>query len=103
MLKTLLEAQDTKQHIAEAIAALTSGQSSLSRSYADVARTPPTSQPSNVQTLSSNYTTPSTLTSTLYYTIDTSSIGGETNDQTSAGAIRTVIESAVRDEQQDLS
>ena len=34
-------------------------------SYADVARTPPTSQPGNIRTLSSSYTTLTTFTDTL--------------------------------------
>ncbi|KAB5513465.1 hypothetical protein GE09DRAFT_1231814 [Coniochaeta sp. 2T2.1] len=97
------ELQRTKQQMADGFAALTSGQSSPSLSYADVARTPPASQPSNARTLSSNYTTPSTLTNTLYCTIDTSRMGNETNDRTSAGAIRTMIESGVRAEQEDPS
>ncbi|KAF2185951.1 hypothetical protein K469DRAFT_687753 [Zopfia rhizophila CBS 207.26] len=37
-----------------------------SPSYADVARTPPSSQPSNLQTLST-YTTPSAMTDTLLH------------------------------------
>ncbi len=68
-------------------------------SYAEVARTPPTSQPSNVQTLSTGGTTPSTFTSTLYCTIDTSRVEGEASDQVSAGAIRTMVETGVRTEQ----
>jgi predicted nuclease with TOPRIM domain len=44
------------------LTALVSVQSSPRQSYAEVARTPPTSQPSNVQTLNS---TPSRLTDTL--------------------------------------
>ena len=41
-------------------------------SYADVVRTPPTSQPSNVRTLSSINMTLSSFTNTLFCTIDTS-------------------------------
>lgn len=37
-----------------------------SPSYADVARTPPLSQPSNIRTLSTSNTTPTTFTDTLY-------------------------------------
>ena len=40
-------------------------------SYADIARTPPASQPSGVRTLSTSNTTPSTFTDTLFCTIDT--------------------------------
>jgi hypothetical protein len=86
----------------DGIAALASGQNSPSQSYADVARTPPTSQPSNVRTHSSGYTTPSTFTSTLYCTIDTSRVENEASDQVSAGAIRAMVETGVRAEQ-DIS
>jgi hypothetical protein len=92
------ELHQTKQEMAEAMASLSLGQSSPSPSYADVARTPPTSQPSNVRTLSSMYTTPSMLTSTLYCTIDTSRVEQEAGDQISAGAIRTALESGIRAE-----
>ena len=57
------------------IAALVSTtQSSPRPSYAEVARTPPTSHPSNVQTLTSLNSTPSRLMDTLYCTIDTSRV-----------------------------
>ncbi|CEJ61869.1 Putative Remark: Mars [Penicillium brasilianum] len=49
-----------------------SGPVSGSPSYADVARTPPMSYPSNIRTLSSANTTPTSFTDTLYCTIDTS-------------------------------
>jgi hypothetical protein len=94
------ELNQTKQEMVEAMAALNLGQSSPSLSYADVARTPPMSQPSNVQTLSSIYTTPSTLTNTLYCTIDTSRVEPDAVEQTSAGAIRKVVESGIRSEQE---
>ena len=97
------ELNRTKQEMVEGMAALASGQSSPSPSYADVARTPPTSQPSNVQTLSSLHTTPSTLTSTRYCTIDTSRVEQEALDQISAGVIRTMVESGIRAEQEGSS
>jgi hypothetical protein len=93
------ELSRTKQELAEAMASMNVGQSSPSPSYADVARTPPTSQPSNFRTLSSMYTTPSTLTNTLYCTIDTSRMEQEAGDQISAGEIRTTLESGIRAEQ----
>jgi hypothetical protein len=46
--------------------------SSPSRSCAEVARTPPNSTPSNVRTLTSVGTIPSTMTDTLYCTTETS-------------------------------
>jgi hypothetical protein len=65
-------------------------------SYADVARTPPTSQPSNIRTLSSSNTTPTTLTDTLYCTIDTSQMTGNENERPSAGPIRRAVEAEIR-------
>ncbi|KAK6810408.1 hypothetical protein RU639_013833, partial [Aspergillus parasiticus] len=65
-------------------------------SYADVARTPPTSQPSNIRTLSSFNTTPTTLTDTLYCTIDTSKMADNENDRASAGPVRAAVENEIR-------
>jgi hypothetical protein len=65
-------------------------------SYADVARTPPTSQPSNIRTLSSCNTTPTTLTDTLYCTIDTSNMVDNGDERMSAGLIRAVVEKEIR-------
>jgi hypothetical protein len=47
---------------------------SATPSYAEVARTPPSSQPSNVRTLTSMGTTPSTMTDIPYCMIDTSRV-----------------------------
>lgn len=71
--------------------------SNPSPSYADVARTPPNSSPSNVRSLLSNGTTPSTMTNTLYCTIDVSRVASEDTDKVSAGAIRTTVEKEMRD------
>jgi hypothetical protein len=46
------------------------------------------SHPSNATSLSSNYTTQTTFTSTLYCTIDTSTVETDASDQVFAGAIR---------------
>jgi hypothetical protein len=64
-------------------------------SYADVARTPPTSQPTNIRTLSSFNMTPTTFTDTLYCTMDTSNADNE-NDRISAGPIRAAVETEIR-------
>ncbi|KAH8752788.1 hypothetical protein F5883DRAFT_691288 [Diaporthe sp. PMI_573] len=85
------ELSDTKQQMADGIAAMTAVQTSPSPSYADIIRTPPTSLPSNIRTLSSTYAASSTLTSTLYYTIDTSRVEEDASGQISAGAIRTIF------------
>jgi hypothetical protein len=65
-------------------------------SYADVARTPPTSRPSDIRALSSSNTTPTTFTDTLYCTIDTSNKVDNGNDRTSAGPIRAAVEKEIR-------
>ncbi|KAJ6086510.1 hypothetical protein N7467_005424 [Penicillium canescens] len=67
-----------------------------SPSYTDVARTPPTSYPSNIRTLSSSNTTPTTFTDTLYCTIDTSKIVNNENEKMSAGRIRAAVETEIR-------
>jgi hypothetical protein len=97
------ELNRAKQQMADGLTALASGQSSPSPSYADVARTPPTSQPSNVRTLSSAYTNPSTFTNTLFCTVDTSRVDTQAGDQVSAGAIRTMVENGIRAAQDDSS
>jgi len=67
-----------------------------SPSYADVARTPPLSHPSNIRTLSTLNTTPTTFTDTLYCTIDTSRMAENGNERMSAGPIRTTVEIEIR-------
>lgn len=67
-----------------------------SPSYADVARTPPTSYASNIRTLSSSNTTPTNLTDTLYCTIDTSKMADNGNEKMSAGPIRAAVETEIR-------
>ncbi|KAJ5901449.1 hypothetical protein N7495_001977 [Penicillium taxi] len=67
-----------------------------SPSYADVARTPPTSHLSNIRTLSSLNTTPSTFTDTLYCTIDTSKMVNNESEKKSAGPIRAAVETEIR-------
>ena len=70
--------------------------SSPSPSYAEVARTPPNSWPSNIQTLTSMGTTPSRMTDTLYCTIDTSRVGEEDKNKTQPGPIRKAVEEEIR-------
>ncbi|KAJ5125944.1 hypothetical protein N7526_008121 [Penicillium atrosanguineum] len=67
-----------------------------SPSYADVARTPPLSHPSNIRTLSTSNTTPTTFTDTLYCTIDTSKMTEGESEKISAGSIRATIETEIR-------
>ena len=67
-----------------------------SPSYADVARTPPLSHPSNIRSLSTSNTTPTTFTDTLYCTIDTSEMAANENERMSAGPIRAAVETEIR-------
>jgi hypothetical protein len=69
---------------------------SASPSYATVARTPPTSQPSNLPSFSSRSLTPSSLTDTLYCTIDTSRMAEEDKSKAQPGIIRGAIEKEMR-------
>jgi hypothetical protein len=69
---------------------------SPNRSYADVARTPPNSVPANVHSISSMGTTPSTMTDTLYCTVDTSRVASEDAEKVSVGAIRANVEKDIR-------
>jgi hypothetical protein len=69
---------------------------SPSPSYAEVARTPPNSWPSNLRTLTSMATTPSRMTDTLYCTIDTLRVRQEDKSKAHPGAIRKAIEEEIR-------
>ncbi|EXK26526.1 hypothetical protein FOMG_16851 [Fusarium oxysporum f. sp. melonis 26406] len=71
-------------------------QASQQPSYADVARTPPTSQPSNVRTLSSMRTTPYTFSDTLFCIIDTSRVSKKDRGKAQVGEVRQAIEEKVR-------
>lgn len=73
-----------------------SAQTSPQVSYAGIARTPPTSQPSNVRTLSSMNTTPTSFTDTLYCTIDTSHLGDDERANVAAGTVQNAIEKDMR-------
>ena len=61
--------------------------SSPQATYAEVARTPPGSAPSNLRTISSGITSPSTVTNTLYCTIDGSRVAVEDAVKVTAGGI----------------
>lgn len=71
-------------------------QSSPNLSYADVARTPPGSRPSNLRTIS-NQTIPSTFTDTLYCTVDVSNVEEADREKASASRIRQDIEKGMRE------
>ena len=65
-----------------------------SPTYAAVARTPPTSQPSNLLSISNAI--PSTITDTLYCTIDTARVPEEEKGRTRPKAVREAIEKEIR-------
>lgn len=88
----LRQTQTELQAIKEALAQPNSPR----QSYATVARTPPTSQPSNIRTPSSGLTTPSTLTDTLFCTIDISRATPEGKEASNPGAIRSLVEGEMR-------
>jgi hypothetical protein len=71
-------------------------QVSPSRSYAEIARTPPSSQPSGIRTLSSQNATPSTLTDTLFCTIDTSRVDEKEKGKVQVADIRKTIEAEIQ-------
>jgi hypothetical protein len=73
----------------------TSANTSPNPSYADVARTPPNSILANLNSISSIGTILSTMTDTLYYTIDISRVANEDMDKTSASVIRIAIEKEI--------
>ncbi|KAF5253335.1 hypothetical protein FANTH_1769 [Fusarium anthophilum] len=91
------EISQMKEQLNMIAGSISSGaQTSPQPSYADVARTPPTSQPSNVRTLSSMRTTPSSFTDTLFCTIDTSRVSEEGRGKAHVGEARQAIEEKVR-------
>jgi hypothetical protein len=71
-------------------------QSSPRASYADAVRTPPLSQPTNIRSLSSMRTTPSSFTDTLHCTIDTSRVEDHNQVEAQVGSIRRAIETEVK-------
>ncbi|KAJ6009017.1 hypothetical protein N7522_004033 [Penicillium canescens] len=57
---------------------------------------PPLSHPSNIRTLSTSNTTPTTFTDTLYCTVDTSKMTESESEKASAGSIRATVETEIR-------
>ncbi|PIA82984.1 hypothetical protein CB0940_12204 [Cercospora beticola] len=90
--KTWEEQQTTwQQQVTQAL----SGSQSPRTSYADIARTPPSSRPSNIQSLSTN-TTASARSDTLYCTIDTSRVEEEEKRAADPAVFRKAIENEMR-------
>jgi hypothetical protein len=71
-------------------------QTSPRASYAEVARTPPASQPSGLRTISVSNTTPTTLTDTLFCTVDTSRVEEKEKGKVQAADIRKAIEAEIQ-------
>ncbi|KZL80729.1 hypothetical protein CI238_11357 [Colletotrichum incanum] len=99
-VKSMQEQLDT---IAKSPIVTSSTMTSPQTSYAEIARTPPTSQPSNVQTLSSMNTTPSTFTNTLFCTVDTSPVDVGDKPKVTAGSVRAAIEAEMKTRKGDTS
>jgi hypothetical protein len=68
-------------------------------SYANVARTPPTSRPSNVRSLSSLSTKTPSTSEAIYCTIDTSRVEEENRSEVQPGNIRRTIEKEMQNEE----
>ncbi|KAM9873442.1 reverse transcriptase [Verticillium dahliae] len=100
--KGVEEAQRMQERL-DAVMAVVSGQSSPNPSYAEVARTPPTSQPTNIRTFSSMNTTPSTFTDTLFCTVDTSRVEEADRSKVHAGTVRMAVEMEMRTRREDDS
>ena len=69
---------------------------STSPSYANVAQTPPMSHPSNLSLGTSGAITSSIMTETLHYTIATSRVGKENDEEIQPGVIRAAIKKQIR-------
>ncbi|KEY74366.1 hypothetical protein S7711_11588 [Stachybotrys chartarum IBT 7711] len=93
--ETKEELRQVREQLETNTAATSTAQTSPRASYADIARTPPDSNPSNVRSLSSIHATSSDLNDAPYCTIDISRIEEIESEDTSAGAIRNLIETGV--------
>ncbi|KAM3550091.1 hypothetical protein ARSEF4850_008517, partial [Beauveria asiatica] len=89
------ELKYVREQLEAVTAAAAASEISPRPSYAEIARTPPTSYPSNIPSFSSNTTT-SGATDLLYCTVDVSRVDEALVEKTSAGAVRTVIETEAR-------
>jgi uncharacterized coiled-coil protein SlyX len=100
---TIQELQEHLKQLHEQLDVITSSraivaytQASPHPSYAEVARTPPTSYPSNLPSHLSIKTTPSAFTDALYCTIDTSQAAEEHKPKMQVAGIRETIEKEMR-------
>jgi hypothetical protein len=81
--------------LANATVSFAGDQSSAQQSYAEVARTPPISLPSNLRSISLN-STPSAVTDTLYCTVDTSRVESGKQSKANPGMVRKAIKIEIR-------
>ncbi|OAA57836.1 Endonuclease/exonuclease/phosphatase [Akanthomyces lecanii RCEF 1005] len=70
--------------------------SSPQPSYADIARTPPESHPSNVMTLSTSRTASTSSGDTIFCTVDIRETEDSVNERVTAKTIRTILETEMR-------
>jgi hypothetical protein len=99
--KTQTELQKNQSELKEAqeqlhIIKFNQEQQSPQPSYANIARTPPTSVPSNIRSLSTESPAPSTFTDTPFCTIDTSRTPEELPEKGSPSVLRTLVEREMR-------
>ncbi|KAJ6439206.1 reverse transcriptase [Purpureocillium lavendulum] len=95
---TMEELKHIRNQLETLNAATASSQSSPRTSFAEVARSPPTSQPTNLRTVSMR-STPSSFSDTLYCTIDMSRVEEVNKCRAQAGQIRHAIETEMRAKQ----
>lgn len=102
MREQMHEQSDQMKQLREQMDFMTKGMSANSTqasprlSYADVARTPPTSRPSTIQSISWLRTTPSAFSDTWCCTIDTSRVTEADRGKAQAGEVRQAIEEHMR-------
>ncbi|GKU14053.1 unnamed protein product, partial [Fusarium langsethiae] len=94
MAEELRQVRGQLDSILKCAAMTTSTQTSPQTSYAEIARTPPTSQPSNVHSLSPTNSTPSVYSDTLFCTIDISRVSKEEAEKITACTVRSAVEKA---------
>jgi hypothetical protein len=81
--------------LANAAVSFTGDRSSDQQSYAEVARTPLISLPSNLRSISAN-STPSAVTDSLYCTVDTSRVESGEQSKANPGMVRKAIETEMK-------
>lgn len=70
--------------------------SSAQPSFADVARTPPESHPSNIRTLSTTRTTSTNASSAIYCAIEVPDTDDNTTEKVTAKTVRAILEGEIR-------